>query len=222
MTATELKLGFGMQGMGPLITPYLDQVCQNFESVTYLEIGVGHGETLTAIADYLRHENDLRWRAIGVELPDGYSFSQEATSQNAYGKHLSIRFENRPARSWRINPPWRAVTVYLDNSQLFLADRWSQEIQLALIDGCHGKKCASMDFLLLEPFIIRGGFVLMHDFGEDQVGQKQPHCPEGLDVRGAARELGLMDNARAGWDFVDELVGDKHAGSGDMGVFQRL
>ncbi len=79
-----------------------------------------------------------------------------------------------------------------------------------------------MDFLLLEPFIVPHGIVLMHDFGKDQVGQSQPHCPDGLNVRGAARDLGLLDGGRPGWKFLEVLVGDKPAGSGDMGVFQKL
>jgi hypothetical protein len=219
-TTEELKLGFGMQGLGPLVTPYLEHICAEWDCVTYLEIGVGHGETLTPIAEFLRESVTTNWRAIGVELPDGYSFNRNAVRDNAWKKHLGIEFMLDPKE--RVTPPWQMVTVYLKDSATFLSSYWKDEIHMALIDGCHGKPCAIMDFLVVEPFIVPGGIVMMHDFGEDQIGQKQPHCENGINVRGAAKALRLMDDKRTGWKFMDELVGNKKEGAANMGVFQRL
>jgi hypothetical protein len=191
-------------------------VCDRFDEVTYLEIGVGHGETLASMANTIRARTKPDWRAIGVELPYGYSFDAQKMEKNLNLASLRYNY-NEPNDP----PAWGEVTIYMQDSQDFLSDYWQEEIQLALIDGCHGKPCVTGDFLHIESFVAPGGVVLFHDFGDDQVGQSQPHCSGGLDVAGACRDLGLTNNERAGWHFMGELVGDKSTGAANMGVFQK-
>jgi hypothetical protein len=122
-------------------------------------------------------------------------------------------------------PEWGAVTLILKDSHSFFGEHTiAGGVHLALIDGCHGKPCVSLDFLLIEPLIVPGGYVMFHDFGADQIGQEQAppdHCPI-VGVHDACASLGLLDNTRDGWRFVQTIIGDKSAGSADMGVFQKL
>jgi Methyltransferase domain len=217
---TPSSLGFGMEGMGARVLGLVDEMAARFDKVTYVEIGVGEGITLAAIAYRLRAKASA-WRAVGIELPHGYSFNQLATEENARKEELELSIVHPSAG--RHVPPWQQITVYLKDAHEFLPENFAPQgpVHMALIDGCHGKACVTLDFLLLEPLIAKGGFVMFHDFGQDQVGQPQPHCPI-VDVRGACYDLGLLTNARAGWQFLCEIIGDKQHGSGDMGVFEKI
>jgi len=218
-TTVGVKLGFSMAGLEDDIAAFVESICEKFGQPTYVEIGVGHGQTLVGIASLLSSFRE-DWRAVGIELPDGYSFDKAITKQNAVDKRFRLDFLNGVPQG-KIVPAWNQITVLLGNSQVVLAEHWNEPIHLALIDGCHGKQCATMDFLTLEPFMVQGGIVMFHDFGHEQIGQHQPHCGR-LDVRGACSDLGLLDNHRNGWKYICELVGDKTKDGANMGVFERI
>ncbi len=224
MTATlksPHSLGPGMKGMGDGVMHYVDGVASYFDKVTYIEIGVSDGITLSEIAKRLDDKEFMPWRAIGIDLPD---CRHETTRRHSQEKGLTFKI----IKDFRkpIAPEWGTVTFILKDSHQFLSEDfnpWS-EVHLALIDGCHGKPCVSLDFLLIEPLIVPGGYVMFHDFGADQIGQEQAppdHCPI-VGVHDACASLGLLDNTRDGWRFVQTIIGDKAAGSADMGVFQKL
>ncbi len=209
-----------MQGMGPTVMQFVDEVAWAFPSVTYVEIGVSDGITLSEIA-FRFHSITQSWRAIGIDLPD---CRHETTRQNSMSKGLAFKL----IRGFKPydQAKWGQVTFILKESHAFLGEhaRALGDVHLALIDGCHGKPCVSLDFLLIEPLIVPGGYVMFHDFGSDQIGQEQcppDHCPI-VGVYDACASLGLLDNTRDGWRFVQTIIGDKSAGSADMGVFQRL
>ena len=216
-----MEFGFGMQGMEDRIITITRAVAAKFDEVTYVEIGVGEGTTLTAVASTLR-SNSNRWRAIGVELPNGYSFSRDKTLECSTARNLRCDFITPTATNIQ-RAYWGQVTVFLKDSQTFLTEMWQEPIHFALIDGCHGKPCVIQDFLAIEAWAVKGALVMFHDYGVDQVGQSQPHCPGGVDVRGACQQLGLIDkkNRREGWRFLEELTGDKAHGAWDMGIFQK-
>src|SRR5215831_9133230 len=71
-----MEFGYGMQGIEDRVITLAHTMATKFKEVTYVEIGVGEGPTLTAIASELRN-HAKQWRAIGVELPNGYSFNQQ-------------------------------------------------------------------------------------------------------------------------------------------------
>jgi hypothetical protein len=208
-----------MQGMGAGVMHYVDGVASCFERVTYVEIGVHDGLTLCQIAKRLSDTAEA-WRAIGIELPD---CRHETTRR--HHEELGLKF--KIIREFRkpVLPEWGAVTLILKDSHSFFGEHTiAGGVHLALIDGCHGKPCVSLDFLLIEPLIVPGGYVMFHDFGADQIGQEQAppdHCPI-VGVHDACASLGLLDNTRDGWRFVQTIIGDKSAGSADMGVFQKL
>ena len=217
-TINPAKLGFCMAGLEHHVAEYVASICERFARPTYVEIGVGHGQTLVGVATMLADGSE-DWRAIGIELPDGYSFDREITKQNATDKALRLEFFN--GVEGKQSPPWNQISVLLGSSQVVLSEHWTEQIHLALIDGCHGKECATMDFLTLEPFVPVGGLVMFHDFGREQVGQHQPHCGR-LDVRGACKDLGLLNNQRNGWKYLAELSGNKSQDGANMGVFERI
>ena len=213
-----MKMGFGMGGLEDQIIRCAKRVAEEFDEVTYVEIGVGEGTTLTAIASLVR-ESGKKWRAAGIELVNGYSFNRARTEEVALNRALVINFVT--PNGLVVRPPWNVVTVYFKDSQSFLTESWQEPIQFALIDGCHGKPCVILDFLAVEAFLVPGGIVMFHDFSAEQFGYKQPHCPTGCDVLGACYELGLTNGKRVGWKQLETMRADRTKDGWDMGVFQR-
>jgi len=214
-----IGMGLGMNGMEDRIAGIAHRVAASFDEVTYVEIGVAGGVTLTAIASVLAAVAK-KWRAIGIELPDGYDFDRNGCERVALQRGLKLDFQT-PHNHQMARPAWGQVTVYFKDSQSFLTEYWQEPIQLTLIDGCHGKQCVMQDFVAVEAFTPKAGVVMFHDFAQDQIGLWQPHCPGGVDVRGACHELGLTNGMRKGWTFTEEIKADRSAGAWDMGVFTK-
>jgi hypothetical protein len=214
-----MEMGYGMGGIEDQILKVAEDVAARFDEITYIEIGVAYGATMTAIASRLR-DSGKRWRVIGIELVNGYSFNRERTAEFAAKRNLKLNFVI-PNGSI-VYPRWEAVTVYFKDSQSFLTEFWQEPIHLALIDGCHGKPCVTLDFLALEAFMVPNGVIMFHDFGVDQRGHYQPHCPTGLDVRGAVESLGLLNGKRPNWQHTSTFTADKMQGGWDMGIFQKV
>jgi hypothetical protein len=213
-----MQLGIAMNGLEERVLNIAKDVATQFDEITYVEIGVGEGITLTAIARTLK-DSGKKWRAIGIELQNGYSFNSARTRESAAQREVKLNFVT-PNGSI-VHPLWETVTVYFKDSQSFLTELWQEPIHFALIDGCHGKPCVTLDFLALEAFMVRGSTMLFHDFSFDQRGQHQPHCAGGIDVYGACYDLGLLTGKRKGWYYVDTLNAERSQGGWDMGVFKK-
>jgi hypothetical protein len=211
-------MGHGMNGLEARIEFHARQIAEQFDEITYVEIGVAEGTTLSAIGMILK-ESGKKWRAIGVELPNGYSFSRERTQQVAAQRHLVLDFVTPNCSI--VHPPWNVVTVYFKDSQTFLTEFWQEPIHFALIDGCHGKPCVITDFIAVEAFAADGAVVMFHDFNIEQRGMSQPHCRDGCDVYGACQELGLLSGNRAGWKMLEVATADRAIGGWDMGLFKK-
>ncbi len=218
MTITnEFRLGIGMEGLAPQVEPYVQQICAQFPEVTYVEIGVAHAVTLTNISAALRDHGN-KWRSIGIDLPDGYSLDKNAVTRNAHRMKLPMTIEGPP--NGQVNASWGWIMVYLKSSHTFIPENWTDQVQFALIDGCHCAKCVGTDFLLLEPFIASGGIVMMHDIDEASQSQEEPRGHGARAVRNVARDLGLFNSTREGWKMLAEL--ESQPGAGNMGVFQKV
>ena len=213
-----MTLGLSMSGLEERVLEITKGVTTDFDQVTYVEIGIAEGTTLSAIASILK-ASGKRWRAIGIELPNGYSFNRQRTEENAVLRGVPLQFVVPNCSI--VHPWWDVVTVYLKDSQSLLTEHWQEPIHFALIDGCHGKPCVILDFLALEAFMVPGGTMMFHDFSQEQRGQAQPHCAGGVDVYGACNELGLLNGKRKGWTPGDHIVADKGQGGWDMGIFQK-
>jgi hypothetical protein len=220
MTLEPEPLGIAMDGLEDTIARHVCRIMLCFQEVTYVEIGVAAGGTLTAIASMMNSwkGQGFGWRAIGIELPDGYSYDAEGLVNNAASHKVDVEMFRDLEPTHKVDPEWEKVTVYFTGSHPLLENSWDQPIHLALIDGCHGKRCATLDFLLLEPWIAPGGIVMFHDIEEGQVGSFQPHCGT-LDVIGAVRDLGLLENKREGWEFIE--IAESKPTNADMGIFRR-
>jgi hypothetical protein len=198
-----------MGGLEHGVECYTREVCQKFDAVTYLEIGIARGETLTGIASMI---SSIRasWRAVGVDLPDGYSLNLSDVAGNAYANKLNFVVCNNGSE-----PPDNYVTVYLKPSHEFM-QTWNRPIHIALIDGCHCKQCTMDDFTNIAKHVPVGGIVMFHDFTLEYVGAEQPHGTR-CAVVPACAELGLLDKHYPGWEWCDTLKGER-----DMGVFRRV
>jgi hypothetical protein len=213
-----MKLGIAMNGLEDRVESIAKDVAATFDEVTYVEIGVGEGTTLTAIANVLK-ASQRKWRAIGIELPNGYSFNMGATERVALERGLKLNFITPNCSI--VHPPWNEVTVYFKDSQSFLTEHWQEPIHIALIDGCHGKPCATLDFLALEAWMVPQSAMMFHDISPEQKGHPQPHCADGIDVWGACYDLGLTTGKRKEWNLGEILNADKSQGGWDMGVFRK-
>jgi hypothetical protein len=213
-----MTLGIAMNGLEDRVLSYARDIATRFDEVTYVEIGVGEGTTLTAIAEVFQSAAK-RWRAIGIELPNGYSFSRERTEAIALRRELKLNFITPNCSI--VHPPWNEVTIYFQDSQSFLTEHWQEPIHFALIDGCHGKPCATLDFLALEAWMVDQSIMMFHDISPEQRGHAQPHCKDGIDVWGACYDLGLLSGKRKGWGLGEILSANKAEGGWDMGVFKK-
>jgi hypothetical protein len=200
------------------LTQITKDIAEKFDKITYVEIGVAEGTTLTAIASILQHVGKP-WKAVGIELPNGYSFNRDLVEQTSVLRGLSLNFVVPNTNTQ--HPPWFAVTVYLKDSQSFLTELWQEPIHLALIDGCHGKPCVTLDFIALEAWMEPGGCVLFHDVSPEQQGIFQPHCSQGIHVRDAINQLGLFSGRRKGWRFSEQITADRTQDGWDMAVFHK-
>ena len=212
-------LGIAMSGLEESVISIAKAVAGKFDEITYMEIGVGEGGTLTGIASELK-ATGKKWRAIGIELPNGYSFNRQRAQDYALERDLKLNFIQPNGAI--VHPVWNAVTVYFKDSQSFLTEIWQEPIHFALIDACHGKPCVILDFLGLEAFMVKGSVMMFHDIGKDQIGQHQPHCATGIDVHGACYDLGLLTGRRGGWKFTEILTANKGQGGWDMGIFEKV
>jgi len=219
------NLGICQEGNAPTFVEVFEDVCKTFPTgITYVEIGVGAGGTLLWVARYLKkYLQD--WRAIGIDLPDGYSLCAHALVNACARDKFFMRMVRDEVKDVSNPKPWSAlgqgVTLVLAPSQAAFRIFWPQglPIHVALIDGCHGRACVMGDFLALEPLIEIGGYVLFHDY--EVLGESQPHCGT-EDTLGACEELGLPFNGRRNWKFVKVSTPDKSRGGRAIGVFKKV
>lgn len=219
-------LGLCQAGNAPVFQEVFDDLYKQFPTgITYAEIGVGSGGTLLWAARYMK-EHFKDWRAIGIDLPGGYSFCAHSVVNRCAGNFF-VRFITEEVRDIENPKPWYAlangVTLVFAPSQAVFRRFWPKGLPLhcVLIDGCHGRSCVVGDFLSVEPLVEEGGYVLFHDYGQDSVGEFQPHCGVG-DTWGAIEDLRLIYNNRPGWKFVKHNIADKTKDGRDLGVYKRV
>ena len=110
------------------------------------------------------------------------------------------------------------LTAFMPNfiiceCNLILNNGWNKDIDICFIDGCHGYECVKNNFLNVDKFIKKGGYVIFHDAGEpEQNSDYQPHCGENINVRQAILDLGLLNN-HPRWEFIKETDGTRKFGA---------
>lgn len=205
----------------------------------YLEIGVASGDTFARVTDLLKEACPpwMQWVSIGIDLavpPPAPGEAGEADVAPIYAidvngvkERLPDLFMADPGAGIQLKRPNLALRP--NGSRDFMPDFGNKlgTIDLAFIDGCHGKNCVRGDFELVEPFIEPGGHVIFHDAGyRDQGTDWQPHCQERINVRAALAELKLIAagpayQPRLGWECVTEWIGDKKRGGNSCVVVRK-
>jgi predicted O-methyltransferase YrrM len=187
-----MKFGICMEGNEETFERLLERrILERGENpFTYLELGIGAGETLAPVARKIqdfRRDSWPAWRVIGVDIPNGWSLNLPAVEQNL--GELRSKAE-----------------IHLKPSQQFLIEDTIQNgLDFVFIDGCHGRWCAQADFILLHRHLNPGCVVVFHDASPQCQGMHlQPHCNTGIAVREALQTLGLLENKLPGWNFLCE------------------
>lgn len=172
---------------------------------SYLEIGVGNGDCLRAVADFVTGLGLAEWRVHGVDLG---GLRGPAIEPATYYPH-EFRCRRRQDAP---HAPSCSISLYLTSAAVFLHGS-PMRFDYAFIDGCHGAPCVTADFLGVEPLIRGGGIVCFHDTSPNCQGRHpQPHCGTGIAARAAVEKLGLLDNTRPGWVVHHETQGDESKG----------
>lgn len=117
-------------------------------------------ETLVSIARFHKAGSDILIFEIGV---------RRATSTNAILRGLNTRFGtgmlysvDKDDREGRVRSPelkryWKFIQGMSEEIE------WDKEIDVLFIDGAHDYKSVKNDFEKYEPFVKKGGLILMHD-----------------------------------------------------------
>lgn len=181
------RYGFVREEESDLIDKVLFELEKKFHEVRFLEIGVFGGGTVTGVVNRCR-DRGLTLFASGVD------FAQ-----------------------WRPSPdPLPNYDFHAGDSM----DMWREitgKYNFLFVDGCHCVVHASQDFLNYSPFVVVGGYILLHDtaiptdLGKDKQEEwPQDHSyagkpPSSLGVREALKKLGLLDGRRTDFEFVEEI-----------------
>ena len=154
------------------------------EPFRYVEIGIGPGQTLYAVAAALSTMPDCPdWHCYGVDLLGLATGGESLARYHPFTDQISIHLCG--SRDY-----FRANVLRYD---------------YAFIDGCHGRACAMADFLDVEPVMKPGGIICFHDAEEACQGlYYQEHCKEPIGVRRGLSELGLLNGSRPGWELWDQ------------------
>lgn len=169
-------------------------------NVSFLEIGILSGNTTRGVVRRCK-ELGSNLRAVGVDIPQ-----------------------------WNPNPKPECDYTFYGGDSMDQFRNIKDNFNFLFIDGCHCVVHSSQDFLNYSPLVVVGGFCLFHDTAlplnqYEQMDFPQDHSfagkdPGKLGVREGLKKLGLLQNYRADWKFIEEVPND----SGMMGLmlYQRV
>ena len=196
------KYGFLRDVEADLLDRLLVKIVSEHGGVTFLEIGVFGGGTVTGVVNRCK-ENGWFVHAAGVDFPE-----------------------------WKPNPvPFPEYEFYPTDSMDAWRDIPSRSFNLLFVDGCHCVNHAMSDFLNYSPFVVKNGYCLFHDTALPKGGTTQGEWPQYhgyagkpdsvLGVREGLKKLGLLQGYRKDWELVEELKGGDDGLMG-MCLFRKL
>ncbi len=223
------KFGIRMNGCEEELEKLLKQHYLAFkEKVRWdynlVEIGTAGATTLKAFYDILL-ENSWdgdRFRAIGFDLPNGYTFNWKEVHNN-----LNNGFFYAQDGLIKDIPiiPTRVPSIILCDGRKYMKNHWQFPIHFCLIDGSHCFTCVQLDFQAIERFVAPKGLVIFHDAGLEEQGTDHQDCEHGgfIEVRKAIENLGLFDNKRPGWKFLGMIDGNRKSGGegNSIAIFEK-
>ena len=226
----KIQFGTRMEGNEEdfklLIGDYLSKAQEKVD-FAYLEIGISEALTFDSIKTisekYNVRNNSLTH--IGIDVQEGLKYNYEGWKEKFKDDTniIYVNDHNRIDVNSLILP--NLANIVICEANLFLKTHFSGLIDICLIDGCHGYNCVKNNFLNVEKFIKKDGFVIFHDAGVlEQESDFQPHCNDLINVRKAIKDLNLFDNGREGWTFVKETTGTRKIGltGNSSAIFKKL
>jgi len=203
-----------------LFIEYLKTSNNNFK---YYEIGCAGCITLKAITDIvkenIKHNN---WIIEGIDLSQESSMNWQEVNSVFSTQTLQI-FNNGLSNLNYLNIPHTRLLLW-ENPREYTKSLDNKSLDIILIDGNHNEINVTEDFLSVEDKVKDDGLVLFHDFSELDQGT-DPQAGGGfIEVREACKKLGLIDNSRKGWTFIEEIKGSRNwGGDGNgVGVFKKI
>lgn len=187
--------GIAMEGCGLHIKKAILLAVESskidIEDFIYIEIGAGEGKTINKVCEYLQAIGIERFRAIAVDIEDGWSLNEEKFYEN------TKEFKDK-------------VLLSLDGSPLALSTFGDNSVNLILIDGDHQKNAVLEDFIEADRIIKDGGVIIFHDTDERSQGADVFHRqPDGIRVREAVQELGLLDGSNQNFNLIIDFPGEE-------------
>lgn len=215
MSISQRKWGIRMSGLEAPLADLLRQHLAQYPAdrpYTAIEVGSAGCTTLRAFSDIIAEaRGQSPWRVVGFDLTPGKAWSLDMEEVKANG--VEYIFTNPLDMSSL--PLNQMSLILLDDPRAYIQHAFSLPIDLAFIDGCHGK-CSGRDFLALEKKMVPGGVVVLHDYGEIETGTDwQQCCREFINVRTYVHRLGLAtpcNERRKGWRFIGEIPGSRRFG----------
>lgn len=218
-----MTLGFNMEGTEERFEHWLAHAfggrCTH--AFNYLEIGVADCRTFFSVVRWVQNMATQNWACIGTDVFPGPYFDPAKFVREC---PVPCRVGHQP--EFRLSAlegiMGNGATVVLNTSLAYAYPF----LNFSLIDGCHGKKCVCRDFLSIDKAMHPGGIVAFHDAcAEDQGGPIIQHCGAGIGVRLALQELDLSPESerfRQGWQFLEEVHGDKRRNGNGFVFVQKL
>lgn len=170
--------------MTPGEAALMDEIClrvkEEFGGMRFLEIGVAGGSTMAGVME--------RCEEIGCPMISYSGVDGEA------GKPCFM-------------PPF-AKFYQGDSAEMWLEIK--DEFNFLFVDACHCVNHVMMDFLHYSTMVVVNGYCLFHDTRDTDWQGKHyqghgPHAPPfQIGVRQALLKLGLLNELRSDWRFVQE------------------
>lgn len=157
----------------------------------YAELGCAEGRTFSAVLKQMRRLKQDTY-GFAVDQPAGWSFTQSGFDQNLADFNRGIDYQ-----------------LYLNGAHAFLDQCINNSLSLVLIDACHEKECAALDFIRTASKVRPGGIVVFHDTAEYAQGiDIQPHRNLPIGVRDAIKALCLFDE-HPEWELLFDVPGSE-------------
>lgn len=199
------KYGYMRKEEEDLIDRLTDKIKSEFGVIKFLEVGVFGAGTTRGM--YQRgKEIECPVEAVGVDYEKYRPDPTPDLNYVFYGEDCL--------------DAWRKFPVGYKCNFLF-------------VDSCHCQNHAQCDFLNYSPFVEVGGYILHHDtalpiaLGKDkqEPWPQTDHSyagqpPSVLGVRQALKNLGLLDNRRTDFEFIEEV--ESYSGLYGMMLFRRI
>lgn len=196
------EFGIAMNGCRQAITETILSRIDPDKQFVYAEIGIAEGRTLSAVASIIEKQSS-NFICYGVDIEQGWSLNKDLLEKN-------------------IAPFGGKVVYSLCGSTEFLNTCPNHHIDFLLIDGCHERECAALDFTNAVEKIKPNGFVAFHDTADFAQGiQPQPHRGELCNVLLALQDVGLLNDQRPGWKTHWKVEGEPNGENNGMMIFKK-